>query len=87
MSGRATRKAKTMTENIPAGQILTSEQADEQVRNSTLTGRDRYRVLPYNDTSWMVWDHEEAERVADRFGQTTFVSIEDAHDLAMEYAG
>lgn len=35
---------------------------------------------------WGVWDHENAEYLADRDGNTTF-SYSDARDLEMEYRG
>lgn len=70
------------------GQILTAKEAAEQVRNSTLTGKNRYRVHHNPEAgTWYVRDHEEAETLADRDGRTEFTSREDAHDLAVEYIG
>lgn len=57
---------------------------------TTLTGSDRYEVYPSVDENERptgmhhVWDHENADKVADRDGATDLTET-DAHDLRQEY--
>lgn len=62
----------TTNQNHRPGQHLTPTEADQQILDSTLTGRDRYKVYGTPQTGWQVWDHEDATTVADRDGRTDF---------------
>lgn len=71
---------------IPVGSLLTPEESAAMVEASTLRGKDRYRVHEVTG-GYQAWDHEEAEALADRNGETVFTRWEDANDLAKEYIG
>jgi len=70
---------------IPGGTFLTREESAAMVAASTLTGTDRYTYGPTDKGTWQVWDHEEAEAVANRDGQTDLTE-RDARDLWREYS-
>jgi hypothetical protein len=73
-------------DTIPVGSFLTPEESAAMVAASTLTGKDRYQVYEVTG-GYQVWDHEDAEALANRDGETVFTRWEDAHDLAAEYIG
>lgn len=45
-----------------------------------------HRGRDLSENLWGVWNHEAAEYIADRDGNTTF-DFSDARDLEMEYRG
>lgn len=72
-------------DQIPVGSHLTAEESAAMVTAATLTGADRYKVYRVLN-GFEVWDHEEAEVVANAAGETVLTE-RDAHDLMMEYIG